>query len=108
MAELERRGRHVPKVASARDATGEQVTSGDVLRVIGPGVITGGADNDPAGIGTYSIVGATAGFAENWLLFRSAPMLVVVQHVSANVADATQTDLPVLPRPLDGDRVDPP
>jgi len=105
VAEIERRGRHVPKVASARDATGEQVTSGDVLRVIGPGVITGGADNDPAGIATYSIVGATAGFAQNWLLFLSTPMLIVVQHMSAKVANVTKTDLATVLRTTFGARI---
>src|SRR5437764_7950527 len=105
MAEIERRGRHVPKVASARDATGEQVTSGDVLRVIGPGVISGGADNDPAGIATYSVVGATAGLAQNWLLFLSTPMLIVVMQMSAKVASVTKTDLATVLRTVYGGRV---
>lgn len=47
-----------------------------ILRRIGPGVITGGADNDLAGTASYSIVGATAGFTQNWLLFLSTPMLI--------------------------------
>ena len=86
---LGRRGVH----RSAREATRGRLTLRDVLRSIGPGVITGGADNDPAGIATYSIVGATAGFAQNWLLFLSTPMLIVVQQTSAKVANVTKTDL---------------
>src|SRR5438477_5171201 len=77
----------------------------DVLRAIGPGVITGGADNDPAGIATYSVVGATAGYAQNWLLLLSTPMLVVVQQISAKVANVTKTDLATLLRSTYGARV---
>ncbi|TME54819.1 MAG: divalent metal cation transporter [Chloroflexi bacterium] len=70
----------------------------DVLRAIGPGVITGGADNDPAGIATYSVVGTTAGYAQNWLLLLSTPMLIVVQQISAKVGNVTKTDLATLLR----------
>jgi Mn2+/Fe2+ NRAMP family transporter len=85
-------GRREP-ATSAREATPKRLTAADVLRSIGPGVITGGADNDPAGIATYSIIGATAGFGQNWLLFLSTPMLIVVQQMSAKVANVTKTDL---------------
>lgn len=78
---------------------------GDVLRSIGPGVITGGADNDPAGIATYSIVGATAGFTQNWLLLLSTPMLIVVQQMSAKVANVTKADLATVLRTTFGARV---
>jgi Mn2+/Fe2+ NRAMP family transporter len=80
-------------MASARDATRERLGLGGILKAVGPGVISGGADNDPAGIATYSIVGATAGFAQNWLLFISTPMLIVVQQMSAKVANVTKADL---------------
>jgi Mn2+/Fe2+ NRAMP family transporter len=90
---------------SARGATRERLGFADILRSIGPGVISGGADNDPAGIATYSIVGATAGFAQNWLLFISTPMLVVVQEMSAKVAIVTKTDLATVLRTTFGARV---
>jgi Mn2+/Fe2+ NRAMP family transporter len=64
----------------------------DILRSIGPGVITGGADNDPAGIATYSVVGASAGFSQNWLLFLSTPLLITVQTMCAKVANVTKGD----------------
>lgn len=70
----------------------------DVLKGVGPGVISGGADNDPAGIATYSIVGATAGSGMNWLLLLSTPMLIVVQRLSAKVANVTKSDLATLLR----------
>src|SRR5437879_12400692 len=74
-------------------AAGKRLTLKDILKAAGPGVITGGADNDPAGIATYSIVGATAGFAQNWLLFLSTPLLIVVMQMSAKVAHVTKTEL---------------
>jgi Mn2+/Fe2+ NRAMP family transporter len=77
----------------------------DVLKGVGPGVISGGADNDPAGITTYSIVGATAGFGMNWLLLLSTPMLIVVQRLSAKVANVTKSDLATLLSTAYGARV---
>src|ERR1700694_4567412 len=90
---------------SAKEAVKRPLSFGDVLRAIGPGVITGGADNDPAGIATYSIVGATVGFAQNWLLLFSTPMLIVVQQMSAKVANVTKSDLASLPPTSFGARV---
>jgi Mn2+/Fe2+ NRAMP family transporter len=75
------------------------------LRAAGPGLITGGADNDPAGIATYSIVGASVGYAQNWLLLLSTPMLIVIQQMSAKVANVTKTDLATLLRTTFGARV---
>ncbi len=104
MAEIERRAR-LGRPRSAREATRERLTAGQVLRAAGPGIITGGADNDPAGIATYSIVGASVGFAQNWLLFLSTPMLIVVQQMSAKVANVTKTDLATVLRTTFGARV---
>ena len=100
-----RRRRKGSAPASAREATKAHLSFGDLLRTIGPGVISGGADNDPAGIATYSIVGASVGFAQNWLLFLSTPMLVVVQQMSAKVANVTKSDLASLLRTSFGARV---
>src|SRR6202171_5707695 len=90
---------------SAKDAVRRPLRFGDILRAVGPGVITGGADNDPAGIATYSLVGATVGFAQNWLLLLSTPMLIVVQQMAAKVANVTKTDLASLLRTTFGARV---
>ncbi|HYR48853.1 MAG TPA: divalent metal cation transporter [Candidatus Eisenbacteria bacterium] len=105
MAEITRRSARVRRPRSAREATKERLTAGHVLRTIGPGVISGGADNDPAGIATYSIVGATVGFAQNWLLLLSTPMLIVVMQMSAKVANVTKSDLASLLRTTFGARV---
>jgi Mn2+/Fe2+ NRAMP family transporter len=107
VAEVGRRAARKPRAAptSAREATREHLSARDALEIVGPGVISGGADNDPAGIATYSIVGATAGYAQNWLLFLSAPMLIVVQQMSAKVGNVMKTDLATVLRTTFGARV---
>ncbi len=105
MAEITRRSARIRRPRSARDATRERLSAGEIVRIAGPGVISGGADNDPAGIATYSIVGATVGFAQNWLLFLSTPMLIVVMQMSAKVANVTKSDLASLLRTTFGARV---
>jgi Mn2+/Fe2+ NRAMP family transporter len=79
--------------ASEAVAAARRLTPRDVLKVVGPGLITGGADNDPAGITTYSVVGAQNGFSQNWLLLVSTPLLIAVQQMSAKIANVTKTDL---------------
>jgi Mn2+/Fe2+ NRAMP family transporter len=65
----------------------------EVARALGPGIITGGADNDPAGITTYSVVGAQSGFSLNWLLLISTPLLIVIQQMAARIGNVTKSDL---------------
>jgi Mn2+/Fe2+ NRAMP family transporter len=107
MSETSRRTGQVgrARLASAREATKGRLAFRDLLGVVGPGLISGGADNDPAGIATYSIVGASVGFSQNWLLFFSTPMLIVVQQMSAKVANVTKSDLASLLRTTFGARV---
>lgn len=50
-----------------------------------PGIITGGADNDPSGIATYSISGAMFGFSQTWLMVLALPMLISVQSMCARL-----------------------
>ncbi|WP_457640199.1 Nramp family divalent metal transporter [Persephonella sp.] len=64
------------------------------LKKIGPGIITGGAGDDPAGILTYTVVGATTGFSQLWLLLLSTPMMIAVQSTSAKLALTTGKSLP--------------
>src|ERR1700681_3959060 len=106
MSEISPRARqHRTAAVSAREATKERLRFNDILRTIGPGVISGGADNDPAGIATYSIVGASVGFAQNWLLFLSTPLLISVMQMSAKVANVTKSDLASLLRTKFGARI---
>ena len=92
MAEVESRPVQASS-SSAREAAHQRPSPREVVRSLGPGLITGGADNDPSGIASYSIVGATAGFAQNWLLLLSTPMLVAVIEMSARVANVNKSDL---------------
>jgi Mn2+/Fe2+ NRAMP family transporter len=94
-----------PRPRSGRLDAKRRLTLAEILRSIGPGVITGGADNDPAGIATYSVIGATVGFAQNWLLLLSTPMLIVIQGMSARVANVTKGDLAAVLRTTFGARV---
>lgn len=64
------------------------------LRKLGPGIITGGAGDDPAGILTYTIVGATTGFSQLWLMLLSTPMMIAVQDTAAKIALVTGKSLP--------------
>ena len=105
MSELRSRARQVGRPQTARELTNQRLSLREFLRAAGPGIITGGADNDPAGIATYSIVGATAGFTQNWLLLLSTPMLIVIQKMSAKVANVTKSDLATLLRTSFGARV---
>ncbi|HEX8710722.1 MAG TPA: Nramp family divalent metal transporter [Terracidiphilus sp.] len=60
-----------------------------VLRSIGPGVITGAADDDPSGIATYSIAGAQFGTGLLWTALLSWPMIAAVQLVCARIGLVT-------------------
>jgi len=57
------------------------------------GIITGAADNDPAGITTYSVVGATTGLAQLFLVPLSTIFLVVVQAICARIGDVKKKGL---------------
>ena len=46
-----------------------------ILRVLGPGLITGASDDDPSGIATYSQAGAQFGFSITWTLLFTYPLL---------------------------------
>lgn len=69
-----------------------------ILRIAGPGLITGGADNDPAGIATYSTVGATTGLTQLWLLVLCIPLLISVQGIAVRLGAVTKLGLAELIR----------
>lgn len=68
------------------------------IKELGPGLITGGAGDDPAGVVTYTAVGATTGFSLLWLLLLSTPMMIAVQDMAARVAVVTGKSLPEIVR----------
>lgn len=60
-----------------------------VLKVLGPGLITGASDDDPSGIGTYSAAGASLGFATLWTVTLTFPLMAAVQYICAKVGLAS-------------------
>jgi NRAMP (natural resistance-associated macrophage protein)-like metal ion transporter len=59
------------------------------LRALGPGLITGAADDDPSGIGTHSQIGAEFGYGLAWTFVLSFPLMVVIQEVAAEIGRVT-------------------
>ncbi|MDD5605992.1 MAG: Nramp family divalent metal transporter [Patescibacteria group bacterium] len=57
------------------------------------GVITGAADNDPAGIATYLQVGATTGFSLLWLMVLITPLTIAIEEMSARIGVITKKGL---------------
>ena len=63
--------------------------SRSIGQAIGPGLVTGAADDDPSGIGTYSQVGAQFGLGLAWTMVASYPLLVAIQLICAEIGCVT-------------------
>lgn len=74
------------KEATARGAESSRPIR---LRDLGPGLLTGVADDDPSNIATYSQVGARFGYQMIWTLWAFYPLVAVIQEISAQVARVT-------------------
>ena len=59
------------------------------VRILGPGVITGAADDDPSGIATYSQAGAQSGFGFLWIFPIMYPLLLAVQESCSRIGAVT-------------------
>lgn len=59
------------------------------LKNLGPGLITGAADDDPSGISTYSVTGATTGLSMLWVALITTPMMAVIQGMCARIGMVT-------------------
>ncbi|HEU5437315.1 MAG TPA: divalent metal cation transporter [Telluria sp.] len=66
-----------------------RLTDNATLKALGPGLITGAADDDPSGIATYSQAGAQFGFNTLWTLVLTYPFMVGIQLVSARIGRVT-------------------
>src|SRR5512132_69096 len=55
------------------------------IRQVGPGIVTGAADDDPSGIATYTQAGAQFGTHVLWTMFLTVPFMVAIQLVSARI-----------------------
>ncbi|MDQ2859590.1 MAG: divalent metal cation transporter [Pseudomonadota bacterium] len=60
-----------------------------LLSILGPGLITGAADDDPSGIATYSQAGAQFGYDLGWTLLFSWPLMCAIQEISARIGRVT-------------------
>lgn len=55
------------------------------FRWLGPGLITGASNDDPSGIGTYAVAGASLGFSILWTTIMMFPMMVAVQYICTKI-----------------------
>ncbi len=72
--------------------TNRSPTSSPILRFLanlGPGLITGAADDDPSGISTYSVAGAALGYSILWTALFSFPLMTAVQLMCARLGMVT-------------------
>jgi NRAMP (natural resistance-associated macrophage protein)-like metal ion transporter len=67
----------------------ETKSLGRVLRSLGPGLVTGAADDDPSGIATYSQAGAQFGYGLLWTVFLTTPFMIAIQLVSGQIGRVT-------------------
>jgi NRAMP (natural resistance-associated macrophage protein)-like metal ion transporter len=66
-----------------------QKSTDEFFSQLGPGLITGAADDDPSGIATYSQVGAQFGFAMLWSMLFTFPMMAAMQEICARLGRIT-------------------
>ena len=94
--------RHVPFDAASGGLVSKTRQNGvDRLRdsvrrsasALGPGIITGAADDDPSGIATYSQAGAQFGYGLLWTMVLTFPLMSAVQLVSAHIGRVTGSGL---------------
>jgi NRAMP (natural resistance-associated macrophage protein)-like metal ion transporter len=64
-----------------------------IWRALGPGLVTGAADDDPSGIATYSQAGAQFGFSLLWTVFLTLPFMAAIQIISAVIGWNTRQGL---------------
>jgi NRAMP (natural resistance-associated macrophage protein)-like metal ion transporter len=82
----------VTKARSEEQSETQPRASGRVRRFfaeLGPGIITGAADDDPSGISTYSVTGAAFGYTPLWTALFSFPLMVAVQLMCARLGMVT-------------------
>src|SRR3954469_16385851 len=60
-----------------------------VLRLLGPGLVTGAADDDPSGIATYSQAGAQFGYGLLWTVFLTTPFMIAIQLATRRIGRVT-------------------
>ena len=74
---------------AAKSTTSHAAPPPTLLAALGPGLVTGAADDDPSGIATYSQVGAQFGYGMAWTMLFSFPLMAVIQGVAARIGSVT-------------------
>ncbi len=85
------RNGHPPHRAGPRAPFGGRLAR--YWRGLGPGLVTGASDNDPSGITTYSVAGATTGYSLLWMAVATLPLLVAVQSMAARIGAVKEEGL---------------
>src|SRR5690242_21955256 len=94
-----------PAARSRLPAEDDDAEAQTLTSRLGPGLITGAADDDPSGIATYSQAGAEFRFGLAWTLLLTTPLMIGIQMLSARIGWATGQGLganiaKVCPRPI--------
>src|SRR4051812_8683752 len=94
-----------PSQSGTKPGLRARVHGAPLLEKLGPGIITGAADDDPSGIATYSQGGAQFGYGLLWTMLLTFPLMAAIQMLSAMVGRVTGRGLAanmaqVMPRPL--------
>ena len=74
---------------SETDADLDSQRERNFLKTLGPGLVTGAADDDPSGIATYSQVGAQFGYGLSWSMRFIFPFMAVIQEIAARIGCVT-------------------
>lgn len=83
--ETEERSSEVHKATNHK----KRIKIGRFLRILGPGIVTGAADDDPSGIATYSQAGAQFGFKLPWTMIFTFPLMTAVQEACMRIGAVT-------------------
>ena len=79
----------MPDQVWGKRMTDSKETAGEVLKQLGPGLITGAADDDPSGIATYSQAGAQFGFNMLWTVLLALPLMIAIQSIAGRIGAVT-------------------
>ena len=77
-------------MATKTNISPKKIRVAALLAVMGPGVIAGLSDDDPAGITTYSVLGAKYGYQLLWVLVASTAALIIFQDLGARIGVVTR------------------
>ena len=80
---------HLPKSDPHSPTPDKGSTKVGILKTLGPGLVTGAADDDPSGIATYSQIGASYGYTMLWSMVLTYPLMAAIQEISAQIGRVT-------------------